>query len=90
MANALFRGSSGAIGSAIIRKLMDEGWNTISITRDVSLYSQIADHGFGTHFENPAEVEQIVYLVSHEVDSIDVLCYAAGDIAYQKAAAMTA
>ena len=77
MANALIRGFSGAIGLAIIRKLMDEGWNAISIPRDVSLYSQIADHIFGTHFENPAEVEQIVYLVSQEVESIDLLCYAA-------------
>lgn len=90
MANTINRGFSGSIGSAIIRKLVDEEWNAISIPRDVSLYSRIADHVFETHFENPAEVEQIVYLVSHEVESIDLLCYAAGDIAYQEVAAMTA
>ncbi|MGW8225329.1 MAG: SDR family NAD(P)-dependent oxidoreductase [Anaerolineales bacterium] len=90
MANALICGSSRAIGSAIIRKLKDEGWNTISIPRDVSLDFQIADHVFETRFESPAEAEQTVYLVSREVDSIDLFCYAAGDNAYQQVVTMTA
>jgi NAD(P)-dependent dehydrogenase (short-subunit alcohol dehydrogenase family) len=88
MANALIWGASGAIGSAVINKLKDEGWQTIGITRNATNNTRAADHVIETNFENPAEVAQAVYLVSQEMDEIDLMCYAAGDIEYQKIADM--
>ncbi len=78
--NAVVFGGTGEIGSAILKKLDKKDWSTIAVGRDTSLVTDIADYAFDVSFEDAARIEQTAYLISLEVEQIDLWVYAAGDI----------
>jgi NAD(P)-dependent dehydrogenase (short-subunit alcohol dehydrogenase family) len=80
MKNAMVWGANGTIGSALVDKLRDEGWNTIGVVREISELSIEADSIFETSFDNPVQIEQAIYLASQEINNIEIWIYAAGDI----------
>lgn len=82
-------GAAGGIGQSILKLLKSEGWNNIAIARDTGDIDSLATHAFDASLDNPAVVEQTAFLISQEVDSVDLWIYAAGDILSAKADQMT-
>ena len=80
MKNALIWGAAGDIGQAIIDKLNANGWNIVAVSRDSSKLTSPTAHVFDASFDDPTSVEQTVFLISQEVDQIELWIYAAGDI----------
>lgn len=88
MKNAIVWGASGEIGQAILRKLNAEGWTTVGVARNSSRIPQFADYIFEAEFDDPGSIEQTVYFISQEIGEVNIWCYAAGDISYQKISEM--
>jgi NAD(P)-dependent dehydrogenase (short-subunit alcohol dehydrogenase family) len=80
MKNAMIWGANGAIGSALVDKLQAEDWNTIAVVRDAGDVTTHAETIFETSFDNPDQIEHMIYLVSQEFGNIEFWVYAAGDI----------
>jgi len=84
MKNAIVWGAAGGIGREILSELNAAEWTTIAVARNADKIATFADYVFEANFDDPVNVEQAAYSISQEVDGIDLLCYAAGDILSSK------
>jgi 3-oxoacyl-[acyl-carrier protein] reductase len=85
----LIWGAAGGIGSAILSKFARQGWHTVGISRRSSADIQ-ADLTLEADVSDPFSVQQVIYRLSSEIDSIDVWVYCVGDILAKKIAETSA
>jgi NAD(P)-dependent dehydrogenase (short-subunit alcohol dehydrogenase family) len=88
MKTAMIWGASGGIGSALARKLAADGWQVIATVRNGEDVSGAA-LTIQADVTDARAVETAVLSAAYEVDSVDLLVYAAGDILSAKIEAMT-
>lgn len=96
MKTAMVWGASGGIGRALVKRLADEGWRVVALSRHVDdldeldlppklLYAVEADPG------SDFSVQQAMMNVGQEIDEpISLWIYSAGDILSSKVAEMSA
>ena len=80
MKTAMVWGAAGGIGNAILKKLNQEGWQTLAFVRGIESLEDQGEYIFEVELHDPANVQQGVYLAAQEVEDIDLWIYAAGDI----------
>jgi NAD(P)-dependent dehydrogenase (short-subunit alcohol dehydrogenase family) len=86
---ALIWGVAGGIGRALARKLKDEGWQIIAVSRDADDLVGMADYAFAADVADPFAVQRAVLAAGQEAGEAHLFVYAAGDIAAEPAARMT-
>ncbi len=86
---ALIWGAAGGIGRAIARKLRDEGWQVIGVSRHGDDLAGVADFAFAADVADPFAVQRAVLAAGQEAGEAHLFIYAAGDIAAEPAARMT-
>jgi NAD(P)-dependent dehydrogenase (short-subunit alcohol dehydrogenase family) len=86
MKNAIVWGSSGAIGDAVVKKLIAEDWMTVGITRNREQSPGSARLEVEIKHGDAQSIQEAIYLISQEIGEIDLFCYAGGDILYDKVA----
>lgn len=84
MSVAMIWGASGEIGSAIVDRARAEGWKILGISRREQGSSEHDDIMLEADFSNQSEVDRAVLAASQEVDQVDLILYAAGDIVSTK------
>jgi NAD(P)-dependent dehydrogenase (short-subunit alcohol dehydrogenase family) len=84
MSVAMIWGVSGEIGSAIADRARAEGWKILGISRGEQGFSEHDDIMLEADFSNQSEVDRAVLAASQEVDQVDLILYAAGDIVSTK------
>ena len=84
MKKAIVWGSEGGIGSAIVDKLIAEGMEVATVSRVLNPYRDGVSWSFEADFSRVEDVDKIAQELESEVGQIDLMVYAAGDIASQK------
>jgi len=87
MKAAMIWGASGGIGRALLKKTVDEGWQTIALTRSPADIGD-ADVVIDVDVSDPHAVKKAVHSAAMEVESVSLWMYAAGDILAAKTADM--
>jgi NAD(P)-dependent dehydrogenase (short-subunit alcohol dehydrogenase family) len=85
---AIVWGAGGGIGGGLVRKLADEGWRVIAVTRqpdDVEGAVACVE----ANASDPFLVQRAVMAAGQEADDVDLFVYSAGDIVSQPVAEMT-
>ena len=80
MKTAMVWGANGGIGSAVLKKLKEEGWRTIAVSRDSSRINGGADISVEADVASAWDVENAVMQAAMEVDDVELWLYAVGDI----------
>jgi len=86
---ALIWGAAGGIGRAIARKLKDDDWQVIGVSRHVDDLAGVTDYAFQADVADPFAVQRAVLAAGQEVGEAQLFVYAAGDIVAEPAAKMT-
>ena len=86
MKTALIWGAAGGIGKALIKELKSQHWTVAGLARDSSTIPSVADIILEAQFDDPSSIEQAAYLVSMEIEPVDLWVYSAGDIVMAKVA----
>jgi len=86
---ALIWGAAGGIGRALARKLKDEGWQVIGVSRQGDDLAGVADYAFAADVADPFAVQRAVLAAGQVAGEAHLFVYAAGDIASEPAARMT-
>lgn len=86
---ALIWGAAGGIGRALARKLRDEGWQVIGVSRQGDDLAGVTDVACAADVTDPFAVQRAVLAAGQEVGEAQLFVYAAGDIAAEPAARMT-
>lgn len=81
MKTAMIWGANGGIGHALAALLSGEGWRVLAMTRQPDKLEGLTPLVFEADVSKASSVEQAVYSVAQEVDTVDLWIYAAGDIA---------
>jgi NAD(P)-dependent dehydrogenase (short-subunit alcohol dehydrogenase family) len=82
MKKAMVWGSSGGIGSALVKRLKESGWDVASVSRreDTSEVEQL----YQADVSNWESVQSVAASLRSVSESFDLLVYAIGDIAAEK------
>ena len=86
---ALIWGAAGGIGRALARKLKDEGWQVIGVSRQGDDLAGVADYAFAADVVDLFAVQRAVLAAGQEVGEAHLFVYAAGDIVAEPVARMT-
>lgn len=86
---ALIWGAAGGIGRALARKLRDDGWQVIGVSRQGDDLAGVADVAFAADVADPFAVQRVALAAVQEAGEAQLFIYAAGDIAAEPAARMT-
>ena len=86
---ALIWGAAGGIGRTLARKLKDEGWQVIGVSRQGDDLAGVADYAFAADVADPFAVQRAVLAAGQEAGEAHLFVYAAGDIVAELAAKMT-
>ena len=86
---ALIWGAAGGIGRVLARKLKDEGWQVIGVSRQGDDLAGVADYALAADVADPFAVQRAVLAAGQEAGEAHLFVYAAGDIAAEPAARMT-
>lgn len=84
MKKAVIFGASGGIGSAIGKKLKEEGLYIIAATHSEMNTISFADNFVSGNFANAQDVMRMHSEIKEQIDQVDLWIYAAGDIQYAK------
>ena len=84
MPTAMIWGASGEIGRAIVERARADGWKILGISRREEDSSEPDEITLEADFANQSEVDRAVLAASQEVDQVDLILYAAGDIVSTK------
>jgi NAD(P)-dependent dehydrogenase (short-subunit alcohol dehydrogenase family) len=87
--NAIVWGASGGIGSAIVTKLLEEGWNVVGISRNPEKVIDLTPYTFKADISKPIEVEQVLNTIQEEFESLELFIYSVGDIIAEKVVKMS-
>ena len=77
---ALIWGAAGGIGRALARKLKDEGWQVIGVSRQGDDLAGVAEYAFAADVADPFAVQRAVLAAGQEAGEAHLFVYAAGDI----------
>lgn len=80
MKTAIIWGAAGGIGRAVAEELATNGWQIVAVSRQDSLVSDSNALAIHADFGSAFSVQQAIQAAAFEVDSVDILIYAAGDI----------
>lgn len=89
MPNALIWGASGGIGIALVERLADAGWEVYGAGRRSDAISEKARGVYAFEADDENSIESVVRMVAMETDTIDLMAYVAGGLAYEKLDDMT-
>lgn len=84
MPSALIWGASGGIGRALVQELNENGWAVYAAARRTENIPDEAEATFEFDARDAASFEQTAMLVAQQAGQVDLVVYAAGDIAYEK------
>lgn len=88
MNTAMIWGASGGIGGALLRKVSEEGWRTVALTRSPEEAGG-ADVVVDVDVSDAQAVKKAVYTAAMDVESVSLWIYAAGDILAARTADMS-
>jgi NAD(P)-dependent dehydrogenase (short-subunit alcohol dehydrogenase family) len=77
-------GGSGGIGTALVRRLADEGWNILSVARDPGAVTYLTTEVVGADVRDLESVQHALQEAEKLVDEVDLWIYAVGDIVSTK------
>ena len=80
MGQALVWGASGGIGSALVRRLTEEGWTVMGVARDPGSMTAIPSRQVQADVADEASVRQAVADLDVSAGTLDLWIYAVGDI----------
>jgi len=80
MGTALVWGVTGGIGKAVAAELLRRGWVVLGTTRSTMAPDMAGVHLLTADVADPLSVRQAVFNAAQEVEQLDLLVYAAGDI----------
>lgn len=80
MKNAIVWGTGGGIGTALVKRLMEEGWTVVGVARQSSSVTYPPSHLIEADVADAAAVQRAVGQVAHAAHSVDLWIYAVGDI----------
>ena len=86
---ALIWGAAGGIGRTLARKLKDEGWQVIGVSRQGDDLDGVADYAFAADVADPFAVQRAVLAAGRRPVRRSLFIYAAGDIVAELAVKMT-
>jgi len=89
MKTAMVWGASGGIGSALVQRLVDEGWAVLSVARDPGTVTPLSSEVIEADVADPRSVRQAVARAGELVQEVDLWIYAVGDITSVKAEDMS-
>jgi NAD(P)-dependent dehydrogenase (short-subunit alcohol dehydrogenase family) len=81
-------GASGAIGRAVVKRLVADGWAVWAVARKTEGLASLTPHILEADAANARVVQQAVMAINETGAEIDLWVYAAGDIAATKVAEM--
>ena len=88
MKTAMVWGASGGIGSALVQRLVDEGWEVLSVARDPGAVPPLSGEVIEADVADPRSVQEAVARSEELVHEVDLWIYAVGDITSVKAEEM--
>lgn len=79
MKTAMVWGASGGIGTALVKHLVDSGWDVLSVARDAGAVTALTSYAVEANVADPEDVRQAVDQAKGMVDEVDLWIYAVGD-----------
>jgi NAD(P)-dependent dehydrogenase (short-subunit alcohol dehydrogenase family) len=79
--HALVWGAAGGIGKALTRKLVDQGYTVVAISRHPVEMKALTPHSIATDVTNPSQVRAAAYQARTVSETFELFAYTAGDIA---------
>lgn len=84
MPNALIWGASGGMGQSLVRLLKQHDWQVFAAARSTTQVPDGADAIYEFDASDEFSIQQTMRLVGQEVESLDLVVYTAGSLAYEK------
>lgn len=89
MPTAIIWGASGAIATAVATQLTAQNWTVVGVSRHPEDIEHIVQHAICADVSRDHEVQKAIYEAGIAVDDINLMLYAAGDIAAATTASLT-
>ncbi len=89
MKTAMVWGASGGIGTALVKGLVDEGWQVLSVARDPGSVTFLTSEVVEADVSDAHSVREAVARAEELVQEVDLWIYAVGDITSVKADEMS-
>ncbi|MGD8244599.1 MAG: SDR family NAD(P)-dependent oxidoreductase [Anaerolineae bacterium] len=89
MKTAMVWGANGGIGTALVKRLMEEGWTVVGVARQPESVSYSPSHLVVADVADATSVQEAVEQAMDLASTIDLWIYAVGDIASAKVEAMS-
>jgi NAD(P)-dependent dehydrogenase (short-subunit alcohol dehydrogenase family) len=86
---AMVWGAGGGIGTALVRRLVDDGWTVVGVVRDRSAVTYLPSHLVEADVADALAVKRAMEKVAAAAGGVDMWIYAIGDIASTKVEAMS-
>jgi NAD(P)-dependent dehydrogenase (short-subunit alcohol dehydrogenase family) len=84
MSKAMVWGASGGIGTALVKKLVEDGWTVVGVARNPSSVAYLPSRLVEADVADADAVRRAVEEVKDAAQDVDLWIYAVGDIASQK------
>lgn len=84
MKHALIWGAAGGIGKALTKKLIDENYTVVTVSRHPADLKKLTPHSIATDVTNPSQVRAAAHQIRAISGTIDLFVYTAGDITSNK------
>jgi len=84
MTHAVIWGASGGIGQALVDHLKDQQWTVYAAARQTERVSDRADAVYTFDASQPQSFQETAYFIGQQTETVDLVVYAAGNVAYQK------
>ncbi|MGB7342306.1 MAG: SDR family NAD(P)-dependent oxidoreductase [Phototrophicaceae bacterium] len=84
MPNALIWGASGGMGQSLVRHLKAQGWQVFAAARQTDHIPEEADFTYEFDANSEDSFQQTVFFVAQETETLDLVIYTAGSVAYEK------
>lgn len=79
MKTAIVWGASGGIGTALVKNLVDSGWEVLSVARDAGAVTALTSYAVEADVADPEDVWQAMERAKGMVGEVDLWIYAVGD-----------
>lgn len=84
MPSALVWGASGGMGQALVRELSSDGWDVYAAARHTENIPEEAIDTYEFSAADEHSFQRVAMLVAQNTTSVDLVVYAAGNLAYEK------
>jgi NAD(P)-dependent dehydrogenase (short-subunit alcohol dehydrogenase family) len=89
MKTAMVWGASGGIGTALVKRLADAGWDVLSVARDPGAVTYLTSEVVAADVGDSDSIRQAVQQAKELVDEVNLWIYAVGDITSVKVEEMS-